>query len=295
MTVTPFDFTRPPPLAPDLRANLAQWLGRANVLLVELLAAMSVSVELRFDETSTVMPAESLSQWTDKSPAIRVNLKDHDEPSLIAMPNPLVQELVSRILGDEPDKLSAERELTPAERSISEFLVETIVRSLKETWQGKASIDLSVGEAEANLRRTKLFRPTEPMLVCRSILKTPLGESHWCWMLSNEFLAQLFGIQSRAPHVSDAESNRRHLEQLIRSMQSEIEIRLGSVQLSGPQLARLRVGDVVVLDQRVSEPLRASIRGEPKFRGWAGRVGNRQAFEVESEILQRTEDSRPQA
>ena len=292
MTVTAYDFTRPPPLAPDLRAKLAQWLGRANVLLAETLAGMGVSVEFRFVDISTEMPAGWLQKWSEKDLAIQVIQDEATDPSLIAMPNALAQELVGRILGDHPDKQPDPRELTAAESCIAEFLIETVVRSLKETWQGDTAIDLAIGSTEANLRRTRIFRPTEPMLVCRSIAKTPLGEFPWCWLLNNEFLARMLGL---TPSTSPAGKppSRQHLEGLVRAMRAEVEVRLGTVQLSGPQLARLRVGDVVVLDQRVSDPLRASIHGEPKFRGWAGRVGNRQAFELESEVLPRHEESRP--
>ncbi len=284
MTITVHDFTRPPPLASHLRAVLAQWFGRSNALLTELLAGLSVPVELRFEDSSTVFPAESLSVWSDKALAFHVRLPGQDIPSLIALPNPFVQDLVSRILGDVPDQQPDERDLTPVELAVAEIVVETIVKSLKETWQGDSTIELSVGEVEPNLRRTKLFRPTESLVVCRSIVRTSLGDAQWCWFLTNEFLTRLLGLPTRSQRPADGQTGRRHLERLIRGMQTEIEVRLGGVQLTGPQLARLRVGDVVVLDQRVSEPLRATVRGEPKYLGWAGRVGNRQGFEIESEV-----------
>ena len=287
MTITVHDFTKPPPLAPNLRAQLAQWLGRANALLVEMLAGMSVPVEVRFEDSSTLFPSESLSQWTDKAVAFQVSLVGADTPSLIALPNPLVQDLVNRILGDQPTTQPVERDLTPAELAIAELLVETVLKSLLEAWQAESSVNLNVGALEPNLRRTKLFRPTEPMIVCRSLIRTPLGDSHWSWLLTNDFLARMFGLPVRMQRPAGDQSNRRHLERLIRGMRAEVEVRLGCVQLTGPQLTTLRVGDVVVLDQRVSEPLSASVRGEPKFLGWAGRVGNRQAFEIESEVQPR--------
>ncbi len=57
---------------------------------------------------------------------------------------------------------------------------------------------------------------------------------------------------------------------------------LGTVELSLADLSRLSVGDVVILDQRVSEPLTAELAGQQKCAGWPGRVGTRQAFEVAS-------------
>lgn len=287
MTLPRYDFTQPPPLAPQLRANIAQWLTRSNALLVELLATAAVSLESRLDDTLRILPTQLAAGWTDKSFAVQVKIGSHEAESLIALPNPLAQELISNVLGDAPSKLPVERTLTPSELSIAEFVAEMIVRSLKESWQGDSPLDLTLGELEPNLRRTKRFRAKDPLVACRSITKTKLSESHWCWLVSDDFLAHVFGLPIRSQQSVDPLATRRQLEQLVRDMHADVEIRLGSVQLTGPQLAALRVGDVVVLNQRVSEPLQAVIRGEPKFLGWAGRVGNRQAFEIASEILPR--------
>lgn len=295
MTMPRHDFTQPPPLAPQLRVNLAQWLTRSNALLVELLAGAAVSIELQFDSSSTVMPTQLTSDWTDKSLALQLKLGQHDAQSLVALPNPLVQELIGCILGDPPHKIPVERSLTAAELSVAEVIAEMIMRSLKESWQGDVPLNLLLGETESNLRRTKRFRPKEAMIVCRSIAKTKLGQSHWSWLLSADFVAHLFGLPVRNQQSVEPQASRRQLEQLVRDMRAGIEVRLGAVQLTGPQLASLRVGDVVVLDQRVGDPLQASIQGEPKFLGWAGRTGNRQAFEIATEILQRRTTETPEA
>jgi len=295
MTITVHDFRRPLPLAPNTRAILAQWLGRANALLAEGLNRMSVSIETRYDDAATEFPLESLAAWTDKSLAFQLRLEGVQSSSLLALPNPLIQDLVSRVLGDSLTKTPAERELTAAEFSIAEFLCDTIVKSLKESWLGESNLDLTLGSAEANLRRSKRFRPAEPIVVCRSVVRTSLGDSCWCWLMTNDFLARLLGLPERAHAPSEGQSNQQNLERLIRQMSTEVEVRLGAVQLTGPQLARLRVGDVVVLDQRLSDPLRAYVSGEPKFLGWAGRVGNRQAFEIESEVRRSFSSDKPDA
>jgi flagellar motor switch protein FliM len=295
MTLPRHDFTQPPPLAPQLRVNLAQWLTRSNALLVELLAGAAVSIELQFDCSSTMMPTQLTTEWTDKSLALQLKFGQHDAQSLVALPNPLVQELIGCILGDPPHKIPVERSLTAAELSVAEVIAEMIMRSLKESWQGDVPLNLALGETESNLRRTKRFRPKESLIVCRSIAKTKLGQSHWSWLMSADFVAHLFGLPVRNQQSVDPQSSRRQLEQLVRDMRAGMEVRLGAVQLTGPQLASLRVGDVVVLDQRVGDPLQASVQGEPKFLGWAGRTGNRQAFEIATEIQQRRTTETPEA
>ena len=65
-------------------------------------------------------------------------------------------------------------------------------------------------------------------------------------------------------------------------MQTEIEVVLGRAHLGPTQLAQLTPGDVVVLDQRVRDPLVAIVGGKEVFRTWPGRVGARQACKIDS-------------
>ena len=67
-------------------------------------------------------------------------------------------------------------------------------------------------------------------------------------------------------------------------MRLEISVQLGAARLPLHQLTRLRVGDLVILDQRVHEPLAAFVAGEQKFKGWPGRAGARQAFQIDSSV-----------
>jgi len=287
MIIQPHDFSRPPRLHPDHKTQLVQWLGQANSLLVELLAAMSVPVDIRWEDCPTDWPANSLRDWSERALAVQVHLAGSNARSIFAIPNPLAQVLIGCLLGDQPTELPAERDLTPAESSVGEFLISTILGSLTEAWSGDTPLELRVGERETNLRRTKTFKAAEPIAICRSTIQTAAGASTWCWMLSNEYLTHLFGATERTRGTAQDAPTRVQLETLVRGMTTEVAIRLGGVQLTAPQLAKLQVGDLVVLDQRVGEPLRATIGDEPRYLGWPGRVGDRQAYVIESEMSRR--------
>jgi flagellar motor switch protein FliM len=284
MTIQPHDFSRPPRLHPDHKAKLVQWLGQANSLLVEMLAAMSVPVEIRLEDCSTVWAADAVHDWSERSMAFQVSLAGCEARSIFAIPNPLAQVLIGCLLGEQLTELPAERELTPAESSVGEFLVLTVLKSLTGAWPGDTPLELRVGERETNLRRSKTFKSVESLAVCRSTIQTAAGSTSWCWMLANEFLTHLFGVTERTRTAAQDAPTRVQLESLVRGMTTEVAIRLGGVQLTAPQLAKLQVGDLVVLDQRVGEPLRATIGDEPRYLGWPGRVGDRQAYVIESEL-----------
>lgn len=74
----------------------------------------------------------------------------------------------------------------------------------------------------------------------------------------------------------------RKLETLVRDLPVEAAVELGTVELSLAQLAALAPGDLLILNQRVCEPLTVRVDNRAKFRGWPGRVGPRQSLQIES-------------
>ena len=74
------------------------------------------------------------------------------------------------------------------------------------------------------------------------------------------------------------------METLVRDLPVEISVNLGTVELPLADLARLRAGDLVLLNQRVSEPLAAALAGIKRFRVWPGRVSSQQAIQIDSLI-----------
>ncbi len=87
--------------------------------------------------------------------------------------------------------------------------------------------------------------------------------------------------ESAVPTRSEQDTPRK-LEALVRELPIEVTVDLGMVELPIAQLARLTPGDLLILNQRVSEPLIARVDSRPKFRGWPGRVGSRQSLQIES-------------
>lgn len=290
MTIQAHDFSQPPSLHPETRAKLAAWLSRACKQLAEAMGEFGLKTEVKLQDCSTAWPFNTLQEWSDKSLAYQLTLGDVASPSVVAVPNPLAQALIGALLGEQFKTWPEERGLTPGEDSVADFLISRIVSTMVDSWQGEETINLKIGNRESNLRRSKTFKFSEPFVICRISMKTDIGSGEWCWMLPHQFLTKLFG-SVRAASTVPAVTVRRQLETLAKDMSTEFTIRLGSVLLSPPQLAELRVGDLVVLNQKTSEPLRAMVSGRPRFLGWPGRVGNRQAFEIAADGSRREQSA----
>ena len=288
MTLLTHDFTRPPRLHPDHQSKLTLWLRQAGSFLAEVFTGLSLPTTIRFESCTTDWPIDSLKDWPDRTLAYQVTLAGCEAPSILAIPNPLAVVMISGLLGENMTEFPAERDLSAGEASVGEFLVATILGGLTEAWADETrGIRLQTADRELLLRRSKTFKPSEPIAICRLSMETVAGTAQCCWMLPLEFVQTLFGTTQRTRNAAPDASTRVQLESLVRGMNTEVAVRLGSVQLSTPQLANLRVGDLVVLDQRVSDPLQATIGNEPRYLGWPGQVGERQAYLIDSEVRSR--------
>src|SRR5262245_2782955 len=120
------------------------------------------------------------------------------------------------------------------------------------------------------------------MILTEFQLATRLGDAECRWLIPQAPFEQLAGIEwPQAPAVE--ETNAAATPGIVRiavALPITMSIRLGTARLPMSQLADLHVGDVVMLDQCISEPVLADIHGAPKYRGFPGRIGAQRSFQV---------------
>ncbi len=282
MTPQIHDFTRPLRLPQDLKSRSVPWLNRSNAIFSESMGSLGLTLQSQSLDQNTAWPLETLDSWTGRPLGFRVSLAG--SPTILALPNRLAQSLVIAMLGDSVPSETAERELSAVEISLCELTVKTFISSLIEAWIDESSVSIELQEREPNLRRSKTFRPSDPLVVCRSSI-TLQGTDHlWSWLVRMETMQELFGTQTAGPAVTHSEPQRQQMESLVRGMKLPLTVKLGQAQLTTSQLAKLKIGDVVVLHQRTTEPLKAFVSGRPAFMGWPGQIAGKQAFQIETDL-----------
>lgn len=282
MSLQTHDFTRPLRLPPDLKSRLVSWLNRANAIFAESMGTLGLTLHAQALDQATAWPAETLDRWTGKPLGFRLFLAGC--PTLLGLPNRLAQSFAAGLLGDSLPADLSERELSPVEINLCELTVKTFIDSLIEAWIGQSSLTVELHDRELNPRRSKAFRPNEPLVVCRSSVNVLGSEHHWSWLVRMETVLELFGAVPSGPVSTPSVPQRQQMESLVRGMKLPLTVKLGQAQLTAPQLAELQIGDVVVLHQRTTEPLKAFVSGRPAFLGWPGQIAGKQAFQIESDL-----------
>ncbi len=286
---SPYDFTNIAPLPPEYRQRVARWLRGSCALLAEKWAVeMHLDVEPRYKGFHAERAARAVGDLPDPVVAYQVLLGDQQTLSLFALPRNIARTLVAGLLGHIPSEILADRELTPAEDSTCRYLAEMIFGAIRESWPGEDGLRLKVGEGERTLKGRWLLKPDTNVLVSHIGLGFggELGETLCTWIAPQETLVQLFGKSDLAMRPKQSEAERHLIVDMIRKMTAELRVTLGSTQLDSAEIDELRPGDLVLLDQRVREPVRLSVAGEEHFLVWPGKVGPRQAVQIETIITE---------
>ncbi len=70
----------------------------------------------------------------------------------------------------------------------------------------------------------------------------------------------------------------------LKEVEVQILVELGKTKVKGRDLLHLDVGDVLMLDQDVNEPLTVKVEGVPKFKAFAGIFKGNKAFQIRDSL-----------
>ncbi len=280
MTVTPYNFQKPGPLASALEHQFAGWLKTACALATrKWRKEMPAGFEILVGASEFERARDTFGGLNEGSFGYRIALHER-LTTMVVWPRPLLLGLIAALQGGTSQELPGDRELTLVEESLFEFfLKDLLLPSFVETWSGRLPIRPVLGPKEGNPRWSRLFAADEGLVVTRFTLRGPFGDQAWLWLVPKKGLLE--SLWQETESAENAAALKQRLEGLVRDLPVEVRVTLGRVELNLSELSELRVGDVLVLDQRIHHPLKAQVGGEEKLCGWPGRLGNRQVLRIE--------------
>lgn len=285
MNVERHDFGRPGKIGGELQQTLTSWLRVAVALACKKWAkVLPFKLTMTCKRTDAVRPAEALAQLPSPPVAVRVTLPC-GTTTLFALPRPAVQSLAGGLLGDTSGAVQADAELTSVDAALLlYFMDEFLMPALEETSPMADPISLAVEHLEPHPQWSRAFMDAGNLVVCTFAMHGPFGELPCQWLLPARSLVSVLGDIAEEAQTLPVGLNvpAPDIAPLVHELPVEISVVLGTADVSLTQLARLAEGDMLILNQRVADPLSALIGGNEKFRGWAGRIGVTQAFQIQS-------------
>jgi flagellar motor switch protein FliM len=222
-----------------------------------------------------------LEKLPDPGIGFVVSVGEAQFPTLWTFSPRVALSLAAELIGNMEPDWPKPRTLTAVEESLMQLLINELCWALGEAWPGRQSISCLPGAFESRIARSRLFGRPEKMIVTEFQLATRLGDAECHWVIPQGPFEQLAGIEW-PPQPAEAEpaSASPGIERLAVALPITMSVQLGTASLPMAQLADLNVGDVVVLDQFINDPVLADIHGAPKYRGFPGRIGAQRSFQI---------------
>lgn len=284
MNAVTHDFTRPRRLNPDWQHRLSGWFRQAFALAEKAWPKqLPAKLEASLLDIDVAYAGKKLAAMTDEELAFRIPGGEGRIPTLWTTPRSTLLHLVGVMLGDSGAAV-ADRELTPVEESLAEyFLAQHWLPFVREAWPGAEPLAWDLQRRELHPRNTRLFSATEVLVEVRWQLRGAWGASEGAWLIQQAGLLATFddlGNATKEPIAEPVLSARR--DTIVSSLPVAIAAVVGCVNLKLSELAKLRAGDVVLLDQRQEDGIIARAGGRDLFRARPGRLGISKAIQIES-------------
>jgi flagellar motor switch protein FliM len=281
MTPAAFDFRKPPP--GEMVRQTAAWLAaacrRSGPAWSRLLP---YPAELKAGPVEAVNAAAGLAALSEEAVAVPATTPhEEDGAVVVALRRPVLLALIAGLVGETPAALPEDREPTEVESSLVGYLVrELFLVPLERGWLAADPPRLSAGTAGPP-RAVWRGGGGAPALLAALTVSGPFGEH------PVHLLVPQSGRWERLAHpepdsTPPPAAPREHIESLVREMPVDLSVVLGTADLTMQDVAGLRPGDVVLLRQKVTQPLDGVVSGARKFRVWPGVVGTRTAVLIDT-------------
>ena len=274
-----YDFRRPDRFPREQKRRLqkiSEELARAMGGTLSRFLRSSIVVELiAIEEFSYEVFANS---FTDVVCANVVNLKPLTGLGCLTVDVGYCLAVVDRGLGG-PGKIPQKaRPLTVIEESVVGVVLSNIMEDVKSCWSKLAKLEWSLEKMEMDIKSLQLVPITELMISINFAISGDLGNGTVILCIPVTSLEMLM-IKSKL-EKTDRQKEIAIIENVIKEVELNASVVFGATQLSLNELMNLRVGDVVKLDNKITEDLCLRIAGKAKHYCKPGVVGKKMAFQM---------------
>ncbi len=204
--------------------------------------------------------------------------------AIIVVDARLVFALVEAFFGGQGSQPKIEgREFTRIEQAIVDRVIKIVLANMEESWRPVHDISMELVRSEINPQFAAIVPPSDVVVVItfEVELETAIGSLTMCLPyatiepIRSKLHASFQTERLEVDHVWVSRLKERLLETPV-----ELKVHFGDAKLTGNQLVKLKVGDVILLDTDTDELLEVTMAGVTKFWGVSGTVKGNMAIQI---------------
>ncbi len=285
-SVVAYDFKHPNRVSKDqirtlenLHDNFAGHLGST------LSGIQRAMVDTELVSVDQITYSEFIMSLVNPSNTFTISVEPLEGLCLVDFNPTLAFMFIDRMFGGVGKLLEAERELTGIERTVLTKIAHHVFQELEKTWSSVIKMQIRHVSFETNPQFVQIVPPGETVIVISMQVKM-LGNSGllticYPYVTLESIMKDLVGKswvdQSKK---GDAEIDYGINTANLQEVSADVSAQLGTAQITVRDFVNLKSGDVIQLDQRVSQPLEIYVRGAKKFYARPGVVGKKMGIQV---------------
>lgn len=193
--------------------------------------------------------------------------------------------MLDRLMGGSGASHSNVDNLTEIETKIMTNLFERSFDNLREAWENIVEIDPMLIELEVNPQFLQMISPNETVVVIS--LNTIIGETtgminiclpHVVLEPIVPNLSVRYWMQSNTKEMSPEQI--KTLENRVKQSVLPVVAELGTTSISVEDFLVMNMGDVIELDQKITNPLILKVGNLPKFTVQPGKLNKKMAVQI---------------
>ena len=211
--------------------------------------------------------------------------------AMLVMEGRMVFSFVESFFGGKglrPVKLEG-RAFTLIESKIITKITRIILEDFQKAWVDTniSDVDMVYSHSEIDPQFTQIAKPDDMVIVIKFTvgLANSSGTISFCIPYSTvepvkDKLKQKFSSEKQEVD----EKWKTFLEEKTRKLKIDFNVVLGTVKIKAGELMEMQVGDVIMLDQKIEEPMAANVQGITKFKGYPGSYSNHKAIKISERL-----------
>ncbi len=200
--------------------------------------------------------------------------------SLIAIDPKLIYMVVSNIFGGgaKPYKIEG-KDFTRIELRLIQRLLNICYQELEHAWSPFLSAKIVPVGIETNPALLTIARAKEKFILLKLNIVIENNEGYIYLAIPETSISPYKDLLKSSAGV-EFKGIKKEILKIYEGVPLKLEVVLGRSQISFQKLLELKVGDVIVLDRPLKEPLEAKVENIPKLLVFLGQVGRKKAIKI---------------
>ncbi len=256
-------------LTEELQAALALVHdGFAYSIGSTLSVGLRAQTHVKLESMQALSHDEFLEELPEPSSVWALRLESRRAQIMVCFQPLLVHTMIDFLMGGAGLIPKGRESITDLDQAVIRTAVESFCKELNNAWQRMLEFDLEIDSHETRPGFLHIRSPNQQVILIT--LSMIVGQTEGQVFLGIpesviDELSERLNLQSQTRNEQGGEESIKKVKEVVLDVSSTLEANLSETMITASELLRVRVGDVIKLDHRITDPISITVNGLNKF------------------------------